>query len=154
MAYSTRLMPHFIEKTLNASNLERLKIITTYVVATMPLAIGSGTKPFNPILGETFQVKSGNTKLYYEQTSHHPPVLNYYGVHPSFTSFGHGQLDVTSGPNSMEIHNNGKHYLKYNDGTLYRIVFPNMLMSGLVMGKRYMNFVDNFVIEDLVKLFH
>lgn len=34
-------------------------------------------KPFNPILGETFQCKIGNTKMYVEQTSHHPPIYNF-----------------------------------------------------------------------------
>ena len=50
--------------------------------------MGAG-KPFNPILGETFQAKTGNTEIYIEQTSHHPPILNYYVKNPSFTAFGY-----------------------------------------------------------------
>ena len=34
-------------------------------------------KPFNPIWGETFQCKIGETKLYLEQTSHHPPIFHF-----------------------------------------------------------------------------
>ena len=31
-------------------------------------------KPFNPILGETFELEGSNFKLYGEQVSHHPPI--------------------------------------------------------------------------------
>jgi len=31
-------------------------------------------KPFNPILGETFQGSIGNYEIALEQISHHPPV--------------------------------------------------------------------------------
>ena len=34
-------------------------------------------KPFNPILGETFQCKVNNSMFYIEQTSHHPPIYHY-----------------------------------------------------------------------------
>ena len=39
---------------------------------------GSPLKPFNPILGETFQSKVLDFHFYLEQTSHHPPVTNFY----------------------------------------------------------------------------
>lgn len=35
-------------------------------------------KPFNPIWGETFQAKIGDTNVYLEQTSHHPPIYHFY----------------------------------------------------------------------------
>lgn len=31
-------------------------------------------KPFNPILGETFELKGSNFKLHAEQICHHPPI--------------------------------------------------------------------------------
>jgi hypothetical protein len=34
-------------------------------------------KPFNPIWGETFQAKIGDTEVYLEQTSHHPPIYHF-----------------------------------------------------------------------------
>jgi hypothetical protein len=37
-------------------------------------------KPFNPIWGETFQAKIGDTKMYLEQTSHHPPIYHFYVI--------------------------------------------------------------------------
>jgi hypothetical protein len=81
---------------------------------------------------------------------HHPPILNYYGLHPLFNSFGYAEMQVNSGANSLHIENKGKHYIKFKDGTLFRLISPNMMISGMIMGKRYLNFIDNIVIEDLV----
>lgn len=40
--------------------------------------------PLNPILGETYQVEKENgTKLYLEQTCHHPPTSHYYLIGPN-----------------------------------------------------------------------
>jgi len=48
--------------------------------------------PFNPILGETFQVKKSNrTQLFLEQTCHHPPTSHYIIIGPeeSYKIFGY-----------------------------------------------------------------
>ena len=34
----------------------------------------SSTKPFNPLLGETFELETPTFKFIAEQVSHHPPV--------------------------------------------------------------------------------
>src|SRR5690242_8682880 len=98
----------------STNNIERIKYITTYLLATMNLSM-HGMKPFNPILGETFQCKIGELMCYYEQTSHHPPVLNYYTKHPKFTSFGHMEVEIIVGANSMKAENKGKIYIQFND---------------------------------------
>jgi hypothetical protein len=36
------------------------------------------SKPFNPILGETYQGIIGGIPIYFEQISHHPPISAFY----------------------------------------------------------------------------
>ena len=107
-------------------------------------------KPFNPILGETFQAKIGVADLYVEQTSHHPPTFNYYIKHPEFICFGHVTIDAISYGNSISFYHNGKYYIKFNDGTLHRFKIPKFNLLGLIFGKRYMNLEGSFICEDLV----
>lgn len=48
--------------------------------------------PFNPILGETYQAQKMNgTKLFLEQTCHHPPTSHYLltGPNNSYKAFGY-----------------------------------------------------------------
>ncbi|CAF1035603.1 unnamed protein product [Didymodactylos carnosus] len=63
---------------------ERLHLITAFLISNMSANLERISKPFNPILGETYelQVKDGedNVKFHYvaEQVSHHPPISVYY----------------------------------------------------------------------------
>lgn len=60
--------PHFFEKATDVpqnspnSALERFKYLVAYAVASRHLAVQM-RKPFNPILGETFQAKCGKYNI-------------------------------------------------------------------------------------------
>ena len=125
-------------------NLEKLKNVKKYflfifqsfsfAIAVLHTSLGGG-KPFNPILGETFQAKSGDSSIYIEQTCHHPPIYNYYIKHPEYTGFGYSQMEAAAGANSMSVLNIGKLYVKYNDGVLHKFHVPKFAISGLMLGK-------------------
>lgn len=52
-------------------------------------------KPLNPILGETFQAYGQDgTKVYFEQTSHHPPRAHYLFEGPDNNWKYDGYLDM------------------------------------------------------------
>jgi len=53
-----------------------LKLVIGLQVGSMHCSLHS-EKPFNPILGETFQAQIGASSLFCEQSSHHPPVTHY-----------------------------------------------------------------------------
>jgi hypothetical protein len=62
---------------LEKDPLEKLKYSTAFAITKFHLS-GGQLKPFNPILGETFQCKILQSEFYLEQTSHHPPICNFY----------------------------------------------------------------------------
>ena len=53
----------------------RLALVTAYAVSVYS-TMERTKKPFNPILGETYELKlsDGKTAAIYEQVSHHPPI--------------------------------------------------------------------------------
>jgi hypothetical protein len=57
--------------------LEKIKFTTAFALTKFHLS-GAQLKPFNPILGETFQCKILDSNFYTEQISHHPPVMSFY----------------------------------------------------------------------------
>ena len=70
--------PVFLERVAHAEDpLVQLK-------AVMAASCGSSLiyltmeKPFNPILGETYQGWIDGCPVYFEQISHHPPIAAYY----------------------------------------------------------------------------
>jgi hypothetical protein len=59
------------------SSIERLHLITAFVVSHLSAHLERMSKPFNPLLGETFELKSrGSTRFHFvaAQVSHHPPI--------------------------------------------------------------------------------
>jgi hypothetical protein len=70
--------PMFLNRASASSDpLERLRLIMTWNIACQHTMSGF-LKPFNPVLGETYQgCLSDGTMIYAEQTSHHPPVQTW-----------------------------------------------------------------------------
>lgn len=69
-----RFVPYFMKKALEEKEpLERMKLLVTWYVCSLQLE-PQMLKPFNPILGETFQGMIGEYEIAIEQISHHPPI--------------------------------------------------------------------------------
>lgn len=110
----------------------------------------STLKPFNPILGETFQTKIGDAYLYLEQTSHHPPIKTFYYKHPAYTVHGTSLIEASTGPSSVTAEYLGTTYIKFKDGGEYTAKLPNINLTGVTFGTRYVNYFGNLIVEDLV----
>ena len=95
----------------------------------------------------------GDTKCYAEQTSHHPPITNYLVKHPKFKGYGYIGMDATMSGNQVNMNFVGKSYLELFDGTKYQIHFPKFFVSGIMFGRRYINYTDCIKIVDLVNIF-
>ena len=56
-----------------------LLLCTCVIIAGLHHAFENWRKPFNPILGETWQATlSDGTSMHMEQISHHPPVSAFH----------------------------------------------------------------------------
>jgi hypothetical protein len=65
------------QAVLANTSIERFHFLTAFVVSTLSTHIERMSKPFNPLLGETYELKmDGQASFHYiaEQVSHHPPV--------------------------------------------------------------------------------
>jgi hypothetical protein len=74
----------------------------------------------NPILGETFEMLwEDGSRVFLEQTSHHPPVSHFimYGPKNSYTYHGYSNFSSNAGLNSLKVLNRGKRLLEFPDGT-------------------------------------
>jgi hypothetical protein len=57
-----------------ADSLKRLILVSTWSAISQYLIIGRTAKPFNPMLGETFELVTPKYRFFSEQVSHHPPI--------------------------------------------------------------------------------
>lgn len=66
--------PLYLEKaSLTADPLEQFKLAVAFYFSMLHLGVEQ-QKPFNPIIGETYQALLGGTHVDLEQISHHPPI--------------------------------------------------------------------------------
>ena len=52
----------------------RLAYVMAFSMAGFESVIDRTTKPFNPLLGETWEYDNGQVRIITEQVSHHPPI--------------------------------------------------------------------------------
>lgn len=96
-------------------------------------------KPFNPILGETFQgFWPDGTKIDIEHTSHHPPICNFMvqDTEKKFKFFGHYEFKAKLMYNGVTGQQDGGNYVEFYDGQKIRWVMPPSQITGLLYGTR------------------
>ena len=149
-------LEYFIKAANTNDNIERLKIMTTYLVINMNQIV-IPYKPFNPIIGETFQCRykvdsndenEEGLKFYCEQTSHHPPIFNFYGIHELFTISGYNEFSAVGSINSVTAKIKGTFNLKFKNGVFLTLKNADYVMEGILVGKKKINLNGNFVITD------
>ena len=110
-------------------------------------------KPFNPIIGETFEAYwPDDTKIYAEHISHHPPITSFLVEHQSGLYRFHGSFEYTAKltdfGNSALGKQVGKSYIEFRDGSKISFEYPFMKIGGLLFGKRTVKFTGKVEFND------
>lgn len=111
-------------------------------------------KPFNPILGETFQGVIGDYEIVIEQISHHPPISAFQlwtDKHEN-APIVDGQLayEASTGLTAITGYKKGVIRIKFQDNDQEIIVhtFPEFEMKGLMKGDRIFDYLKNIKLSD------
>ena len=102
--------------TQTKDNLEIMKYLIISSISSL-FCSNFLLKPLNPILGETYQAAfSDGSKIYMEQTSHHPPVSSFLmnGPNKNWELSGFSNYKSGAGFNSCWVQNTGKRIMKVN----------------------------------------
>mmetsp|Transcript_38151 Transcript_38151/g.89931 ORF Transcript_38151/g.89931 Transcript_38151/m.89931 type:complete len:438 (+) Transcript_38151:138-1451(+) len=136
-----RFFHAFLPQAARATDpVERMKNIVACFVSAMTLTSANFLKPLNPILGETLQTEySDGSKLYMEQTCHHPPISSYHLVGPGgmYQYYGHTTFDIGFGYNRMFLNTSGSRTLTFADGGKVEIGFPKDRVSNVFWGQMH-----------------
>lgn len=158
IGFNLSLAYKYLDKaSVESNHLERLKLCVSFFITNLNHTL-IGYKPFNPILGETYQavIKSpdtkdienkSNIKIYAEQTSHHPPILNFYGFSDSYKIKGFRETSAIASGNSVIANVQGPFNIEFKDANI-TAYFPPFSFFGLVYGKRMFGYNGIFKIED------
>lgn len=89
--------------------IERLEYVAAYMVSSVSYNSERLGKPFNPLLGETYEFyrKEDNLKMVCEQVSHHPPISAFHAESPHFVLYGSLQPYIKFWGKSVVINTDG-----------------------------------------------
>lgn len=137
-----------------ASNTEdsclRLGYIASFIVSSYTSSDCRTMKPFNPLLGETFDLEKDGFRLITEQVSHHPPISALNCEHPDYlfyastqvkTSFKGTYLNVTpQGTNHLILKKHSDHYVWTK---------PHTNVHNIIIGKIYVEHYGSVEVNNI-----
>lgn len=143
--------PYFLPAAAATTDpIRRINLVAAFVVSGLHCVHTLG-KPFNPILGSTYQAKlQDGTPCYVEQTSHHPPVTHYTIRPPDgkYILAGFSGIDgrVAWGlDTALSSRRIGINVVQFQDGSRIVYSLPRMLVRGLAT-ERKVEYVGPFSI--------
>ncbi|KAL5606688.1 hypothetical protein BROUX41_003084 [Berkeleyomyces rouxiae] len=97
-----------------SDSMERLIYVAAFAASEYASTIGRVAKPFNPLLGETFEYvrPDKNYRFFIEQVSHHPPIGAAWAESPRWTYYGESSVRSKFYGKSFDINPLGTWFLK------------------------------------------
>ncbi|KKA31206.1 hypothetical protein TD95_000809 [Thielaviopsis punctulata] len=97
-----------------SDSIERLIYVAAFAASEYASTIGRVAKPFNPLLGETFEYvrPDKNYRFFIEQVSHHPPIGAAWAESPRWTYYGESSVRSKFYGKSFDINPLGTWFLK------------------------------------------
>ena len=140
LANNFTFAPHFLNKA-NESNdvFEQMKNTVTFFVTALLMATAQ-LKPFNPILGETFQARINGMPIYFEQVSHHPPISSFLLYGQQYKMIGKYEANASLHANSCTVNIFGSPRVIYKNGAVIYCSIPCANIGGTSFGQRTFNY--------------
>lgn len=148
IAYSFTNIPIFLEKAAKTTDIiQQMNYVCAAFISTLHMSLDQ-IKPFNPILGETFQAWIKGSPLYLEQICHHPPIS-------AFQLYGNGYILQGNFEVVAELHANS---LTGKQLGLFEVILKNQnrrfyfttplcdINGGFAFGTRYVNYEGKSIV--------
>lgn len=147
------IMEHSYLLDLAASEADATRRVS--LVAAFALSVYAASertfKPFNPLLGETFEAslrEDESVRYVAEQVSHHPPVASAKAWGPGWT------YEITSAPttrflgNSVEVHPLGRTRI-HLAGKTYSLAPPTNRVHNVIIGRTWIDAFGQMEVKSL-----
>ncbi|EDV23913.1 uncharacterized protein TRIADDRAFT_26288, partial [Trichoplax adhaerens] len=123
-------------------SMRRLALVTAFAVSPFSTTIGRYSKPFNPLLGETFELIDDNLDYccFCEQVSHHPPVLAMYCEGRTWKLWQEYKFDSKFRGQFLRLSPTGDVHVKFKDNQHhYSWNRPDTIVHNLLIGSMWVD---------------
>ncbi|XP_051879573.1 oxysterol-binding protein-related protein 1-like isoform X2 [Pristis pectinata] len=130
------------------TSLERMQRVAAFAVSAVASQWGRTGKPFNPLLGETYELVRQDLgfKLISEQVSHHPPISAFHaeGLHQNFVFHGSIYPKLKFWGKSVEAEPKGIITLELNKhNEAYTWSNPTCCVHNIIVGRLWIEQYGN-----------
>eukprot|EP00163_Fabomonas_tropica_P030325 TRINITY_DN679_c1_g1_i13.p1 TRINITY_DN679_c1_g1~~TRINITY_DN679_c1_g1_i13.p1 ORF type:complete len:408 (-),score=133.68 TRINITY_DN679_c1_g1_i13:373-1596(-) len=150
-------LPVYLPKAARETDpVARFKLVMAFAVAGLAHTCKQ-RKPFNPVLGETFEASySDGTQLFLEQSMHHPPVTHFYTLGPQELFKFYGSINFSSSfrGNKVVGQQKGEHHVEFADGVKITWELPTVLIKGIMWGHRVCHYTGTMKFVDETNNLH
>uniref|UniRef100_V5HMR6 Oxysterol-binding protein n=3 Tax=Ixodes ricinus TaxID=34613 RepID=V5HMR6_IXORI len=130
---------HLLVQADQASNpVDRMELVTAFAVSALASNLERLSKPFNPLLGETYELirEEVGFRMVCEQVSHHPPVSAFHAESPHFKVHGSVYPKLKFWGKSIEIKPEGHLCVTLlSHGEKYTWANVNCCIHNIIVGK-------------------
>ncbi|ORX77103.1 Oxysterol-binding protein [Anaeromyces robustus] len=140
----TELLKNACNEAVSPTEYDRLMYVGAFALSAYAGAINrSAKKPFNPLLGETYENIRDDKGFRFisEKVSHHPPIMACYAESDDFIFFQDNNIKTKYWGNTMECISNGVVHLilkKFNEH--YTWEKPNSVICKFMFDNRYLEY--------------
>ncbi|KAI1641521.1 oxysterol-binding protein [Biscogniauxia mediterranea] len=136
-----------------SDSIERMLYVAAFAASEFASTIGRVAKPFNPLLGETFEYARPDKgyRFFIEQVSHHPPIGAAYAESAKWTYWGEAKVDSKFLGKSFDIYHLGTWFLRLRPTAggkedFYTWKKPKSQVVGIITGNPV---VDNYGLVEI-----
>lgn len=142
---------HLLEQAAKLpDHAKRIAFVAAFATSPYSTSINRTMKPFNPMLGETFEVQKGKLRFISEQVSHHPPITAVHAEHPDYRFWGSMQPTTKFKGSYVQVRCIGMVHVEFPKlGEHYTWEKPNSSVHNIVVGNIYIDHHGSFTVRDL-----
>lgn len=145
--------PELLERASKSQDwVERLCLVSAFAVSGYASTkLRASRKPFNPLLGETFECVREDKHLRFiaEKVVHQPPVVASYAEGKGWRTIGWSAVKNKFWGKSLELIPEGSTRLEFDDGDAYTFSKPSSFMRNLLAGNKYLEHVGELTVTNV-----
>ena len=145
--------PDVLERAAVATDpKERMCLVGAFAVSSYAsTAQRSSRKPFNPLLGETFECVRADRDMIFvaEKVVHRPPVIASFAKGKGWSVSAAGTMKNKFWGKSLELIAVGAQVVELDSGDKYSITKPSSYMRNLLAGNKYLEHVGELFVTNL-----
>lgn len=144
--------PDLLEKASKTEDwVARISLVAAFAVSSYASTkLRNSRKPFNPLLGETFECVREDKHLRFvaEKVVHQPPIVASYAEGKGWKCIAYSSVKNKFWGKSLELIPEGSMRLEFDDGDAFTFQKPSSFMRNLLAGNKYLEHVGELTVTN------